>query len=87
MSKLNLKTGRLASGVPSKIDLSATIQSDKPRLNLDTALKAAVTLNLDTENYVLEGLDLDAKGTAAGFTDLVASARAASTPGSQAGKS
>ena len=72
---MNLKTGRIANGVPSKIDLAVTAQSDKPKLNLDVALKTAVTFDLDKQHYVLEGFDLSAKGMAAGISNLVASAK------------
>ena len=75
LSKLNLKTGRIASGVPSKIDLSFTVQSDKPKLNLDVALKTTITFDLDKQHYALDGLDFSAKGTAAGISNLVASAK------------
>ena len=75
LSKLNLKTGRIAKGVPAKIDLVVTAQSDKPKLNLDIALKTTLTFDLDKQHYVLEGLDFNAKGTAAGILNLVASAK------------
>jgi AsmA protein len=38
LSKLNLKTGRIASGVPTKISLSFTAQSDKPKLDLQSSV-------------------------------------------------
>jgi AsmA protein len=75
LSKLNLKTGRIAIGVPSKIDLSVTAQSDKPKLDLEVALKTGITFDLDKQHYVLDGLDLGAKGTAAGISNLVASVK------------
>ena len=75
LSKLNLKTGRIAAGVPSKIDLSVAAQSDKPKLNLDIALKTTVTFDLEKQRYALEGLDFGAKGAAAGISNLVASAK------------
>jgi AsmA protein len=75
LSKLNLKTGRIANGVPGKIDLAVTAQSDKPKLNLDATLKTTLTFDLDKQHYVLDGLDFNAKGTAAGISNLVASAK------------
>jgi AsmA protein len=75
LSKLNLKTGRIASGVPGKIDLSANVQSDQPKLNLDVALKTGITFDLDKQTYVVSGLDFGAKGLAAGISNLVASAK------------
>jgi len=75
LSKLNLRTGRIASGVPSKIELSATVQSDKPKLDLETALKATVTFDLDQQSYALDGLNLSAKGLAAGISNLAVTAK------------
>lgn len=75
LSKLNLKTGRIAGGVPSPIEFSANVQSDKPKINLDVALKTTVTFDLDKQNYALSGLDFSAKGLAAGISNLVASAK------------
>ncbi|MBI1983021.1 MAG: AsmA family protein [Betaproteobacteria bacterium] len=74
-SRLNLKTGRIAGGVPSRIDLSFVVQSDKPKLNLDAALKTTITFDLDRQHYVLDGLDLTAKGLAAGISNLAASVK------------
>ncbi len=75
LSKLNLKTGRIASGVPGKIDLAFTAQSDKPKLNVEVALKTTLTFDLEKQYYSLEGLDFSAKGTAAGISNLAASAK------------
>ncbi len=75
LTKLNLKTGRIASGVPGKIDFSANVQSDKPKLNLDAALKTAITFDLDKQHYALNGLEFSAKGLAAGISNLVAAAK------------
>ncbi len=75
VSKLNLETGRIAVGVPTRIELSATVQADKPRLNLQTALKTRLLFDPEKQRYALEGLDLDAKGDAAGVSGLVASAK------------
>ncbi len=75
LTKLNLKTGRITNGVPSKIELSATVQSDKLKLDLDTALKATVTFDLDKQSYALDGLDFSAKGSAAGISNLAVIAK------------
>lgn len=75
LTKLNLKTGRIASGVPSKIDFSANVQSDKPKINLDAALKTAITFDLEKQDFALSGLDFSARGLAAGINNLVAGAK------------
>lgn len=75
LSKVNLKTGRVASGVPGKIDLSLLAQSDKPKLNVEAALKTGLMFDLDKQHYVLDGMDFGVKGTAAGMTNLSATAK------------
>lgn len=75
LSKVNLKTGRIASGVPGKIDLSFLAQSDKPKLHIDAALKTGLMFDLDKQHYVLDGMDFSAKGTAAGITNLAVTAK------------
>lgn len=75
LSKLNLKTGRIASGVPTNIELSGNAQSDKPKINLQMNLKTRLLYDLEQQRYALEGLDLNATGEAAGFSNLVAAAK------------
>lgn len=75
LTRLNLKTGRIASGVPTDIDLSVAVRADKPKLNLETALKTRLMFDLEKQRFVLEGLDLSAKGDAAGISGLAASAK------------
>lgn len=75
LSKLNLKTGRIASGVPNRIDLSFTAHSDKPRLDLQSSLKTTLTFDLDKQSYALGGLDFSTKGIAADISNLVATAK------------
>lgn len=75
LSKFNLKTGRIAAGVPAKIDLALKAQSDKPKLDLEVALKTTLNFNLEKQHYAMAGLDFSATGTAAGISNLVASAK------------
>lgn len=75
LSKLNLRTGRIASGVPVKIDLASTVQSDQPAMNLETVLKATVAFDLEQRSYGLAEIDFGAKGMAAGFENLVMTAK------------
>ena len=74
LSGFNLKTGRIAPGVPSRIELSMTLQGNQPKMNLSVALKTRLTFDLDKQVYSLEDLGLDAKGQAAGITNLAAKA-------------
>jgi AsmA protein len=67
---LNLKTGRIAVGVPSKIDLSAGIQANQPKLDITTQLKTTLTFDLDKQKYQLQGLELQAGGSALDISNL-----------------
>ena len=69
LSKLNVKTGRIAPGVPTGVEFSAHVQSDKPRLDLQTALKTRLAFE-PGESLALDDLILEAKGAAAGITGL-----------------
>ena len=71
LSKLNLKTGRLAPGIPTSVEFSGHIQSDKPKLDLPVALKTRMTFDPEKQSLALADLVLDAKGAAAGLTNLV----------------
>jgi AsmA protein len=86
LSGFNLKTGRIAPGVPSRIELALTVQGDKPKINLATKLKTRLTFDLDRQIVSLEDLDLDAKGEAAGITKLVAKASGSATARLKAGE-
>jgi len=67
---LNLKTGRIAIGVPGKIELSAGIQANQPKLDIDAKLKTTLTFDLDKQKYQLQGLDLQASGAALDISNL-----------------
>ncbi len=67
---LNLHTGRIANGVPGKIDLSASVQANQPKLDITTQLKTTLTFDLDKQQYRLEGLDLQAGGAALDISNL-----------------
>ncbi|MBI4938691.1 MAG: AsmA family protein [Nitrosomonadales bacterium] len=66
LKNINLKTGRIASGVPVQVDCAATLQASQPRLDMGVQLKTALAFDLDKQTYRLEGLDLQAKGTMGG---------------------
>lgn len=70
ISKLELKTGRLANGKPTDISASFNLQADKPAVNSDIKLTSGLMFDTDAKHYVLTGMDLEAKGAAAGITNL-----------------
>jgi AsmA protein len=62
ISKLNLKTGRLASHATTPIDLSASISATKPEAAFDIALKASADIDLPGRAYGVRGLDAHVNG-------------------------
>lgn len=67
---LTIKTGRIAIGVPGKIDLSATIQANQPKLDINTQMKTTLTFDPDKQKYQLQGLELQAGGSALDISNL-----------------
>lgn len=67
---LNLKTGRIANGVPGKIDLSVGVQGNQPRLDIITQLKTTLTFDLDKQQYQLADMDLLVSGAALDIANL-----------------
>ncbi len=74
LKDFNLKTGRIASDIPAKVDFSALIQSNQPKLDISTQLKATITFDLDKQLYKVEGMDLQAKGSALDIANLMVQA-------------
>ncbi len=74
LSKMNLKTGRIANGVPTKVELSFAAQGNQPKHNLTADLKTRLTFDLDKQVYALEDLGLETKGQVMDITNLAAKA-------------
>jgi len=70
LKDLNLKTGRIANGVPGKIALDAVIQANKPSLDLAATLEATLTFDLEQKFFQVEGLKLQLKGSALDVSNL-----------------
>jgi AsmA protein len=70
LKELNLKSGRLASGVPSKVDLSARIQANQPKLDMSAQLKTTLAFDLDKRKYQLQGMDFQADGLVLDISSL-----------------
>jgi AsmA protein len=67
---LNLKTGRIANGVPGKIDLSAGVQGNQPKLDINTQLVTTLTFDLDKQQYQMADMDLQISGSALDISNL-----------------
>ncbi len=76
ISDFNLKTGRVAPGVPTKFDLAANIRANQPKV--DAKLQATGTLTADTEKqvFILAGLSVKLGGDAATITGLASELQA-----------
>jgi AsmA protein len=70
LSNVNLKSGRIAPNVPTKIELSMTVKGDKPVVNLGVALNTKLTFDLDNQVYTLDGMTFEAKGQALDVTNI-----------------
>jgi AsmA protein len=70
LAKLDLETGRIANGAPSKLALSADVKGKNPEIDARVALKTGFTIDLDRKHYVLKNADVGIKGKLAGFTEL-----------------
>lgn len=70
ISDFDLKTGRVAPGVPTKFDLAANIRANQPKV--DAKLQVSGTLTADTEKQVftMAGLSVKLSGDAATITGL-----------------
>lgn len=75
LSKVNLRTGRIANGVPSNIEFAAAVRSDKPKLDIQASLKSKVTFDFEQQHYAVAGVDLSIQGDAAGIVRLDANAK------------
>jgi len=74
LSNVNLKTGRIAPGVPGRVELSLHARGDKPKLDLLTTLKTRLTFDPGRQSAALDDLALEVKGAAADLKDLAFSA-------------
>ncbi|HYC48783.1 MAG TPA: AsmA family protein [Burkholderiales bacterium] len=75
ISKLNLKTGRIATGVTTPVDLSATVAAPAENSQLDVKLKTRLTMGHERQLYKLADLDFSGKGSFGKFSGLNASAQ------------
>lgn len=70
LSRLDLKTGRIAAGVPTPVELSAVASGGEPEFRLGVELRTRLALDPARGEIRLEALGLEAKGEAAGLREL-----------------
>jgi len=68
----NVKTGRVAPGVPAKFDLGATIKGNEPKLDIKFQAGGILIADLEKQLFSVAGLSIKLNGAAAGFTGLAA---------------
>lgn len=71
---VNLKTGRVANDVPSRVALTMRVTGRQPEVNLDTKFRGLLTFNLDEQRYAVQDLLLEAAGKAGEWSDVQATA-------------
>jgi AsmA protein len=75
LSKVDLETGRIASGVPGKLKLDAHIDGKQPPASLQVDLSTGYVLDFTNGAVALSALDLRAVGDAPGAAGLDARAK------------
>jgi AsmA protein len=70
LSSVNLETGRIASGVPGKLELSAKIDGKQPAASVQVDLETGYRIDFHTLGVQLSAVDLKAAGDAAGLAGL-----------------
>jgi AsmA protein len=86
LSKLDLETGRVASGISTPVELSANIAAEKDKAQMATRLSAMLTFDLERQRYRLDKLDLSAKGDYAGIAGLKAAVKGSIEARTQSGE-
>ena len=76
LSEVNLQTGRLTSGVPGTLKLSARVAGEQPKANLRVSVDTGYRLDLATQAVALSSLDVKATGDVPGATGLDARLKA-----------
>jgi len=79
LSNVNLKTGRIAPGIPGRVELSLRAQGEEPKLDLLTTLKTRLSFDPERQSAALEDLAWELKGVAAGLNDLAIRAEGRAT--------
>jgi len=65
-SVAELKTGRIASGVPGKLSLSARVEAAQPKADYQVRLSGDYRLNFEKQTFAFSGIDLKISDAAPG---------------------
>jgi len=81
VSIAELKTGRIASGVPGKLSISAAVAGALPRADLQVKLESGYRLDFEKQRFDLSGIDLRlSEGAAGAATSIKGDAQVALAP-------
>jgi len=75
VSKLDLTTGRIASGVPGTLHFSARVEGTQPKLAIDAKLATGYRFEFATQAIAFTNLDADVRGDVPGAAGLEATAK------------
>ncbi|MEO8157816.1 MAG: AsmA family protein [Betaproteobacteria bacterium] len=70
ISDFNLKTGRVAPGVPAKFDLGMTIRANEPKVDLKAQLSGVMMADPQVQKFSVNSLTVKVNGDAAGMRGL-----------------
>jgi AsmA protein len=73
---VELKTGRLADGVPSPLQIDLALKGVKPKADLRAKISGTLSLDLPNQHYGFKGLDAKLNGSALDFSSIVAALKA-----------
>src|SRR5882762_4369500 len=74
-SVAEFKTGRIASGVPGELTLSARVEATQPKADFRIRLSGGYRLDLEKQSFALSGLNLEISDGASGSAVPAASLR------------
>jgi AsmA protein len=72
LSNVTLKTGRLASRLPGKLELAARVEGAQPKASLQFNMETGYRIDLETPAVALSSLDVKVAGNARGLTGIEA---------------
>ena len=70
IKELKLKTGRIANGVPARIELSAGVEATQPKLDITTQLATTLTFDPDRRFYQMTDMDWRVSGSVLDIANL-----------------
>lgn len=70
LNQIEIKTGRLVNGRPTRAELGFILRGDSPHIKADVKMQTELTFDTDTKHFALHGLNLEITGEAADLSNL-----------------